>query len=149
MVPAFWAVLLTCQECQVYMFFQLNKKKLGMNLLELSPSFGQYWSLLSTLSNTLRIAPVGAAHCPCTPVHEEIPLPAMPPVSGVAGLPWQSWSEPQQSYTARQGLWNVPCAGHGAGQFLVLSNLGWRVLLLKSAFLLHVVRIKTSLQPPS
>lgn len=78
MISAFWAVFLTRQECQFYMFFHLNNKEPGMNLLELSLSFRQHWSLLSTVSNTedcpcgscslsLHLAPLYTRRFPCQP----------------------------------------------------------------------------------
>lgn len=48
-------------------------------LLSLTFSGLPLWELLTVLAH-------------CTTVHEDIPLPAMPPVLGVVELPWQSWS---------------------------------------------------------
>lgn len=140
------------QEWQVYipeMFSHLNRKEPGMNPLEWSPSFRQYWSLLSTPSNILRVALWELLPVHFTTVHRRFPSQPCPPCWEWWDCPGRADQSPSSNCAARQGMWIVLCAAHETGQFLVLSKPGWRVFLLKTAFLLHVVKIKTSLQPPS
>lgn len=146
MIATFWAVLWTHQECQVYipgMFFHLNKRV--WVLWSWAPQLGK--SLHSPLSDIARTAlwDLLTVLFHCSPVQERYLL---LPCAGGGRLPCRAAQSPSSS-TARQGVWNELCAVHVAGLFLVLSNLGWRVLLLKTSFLLHIVKIKTSLQPPS